>query len=175
MNTTSIFDSKSFGFDIQTSSGDKISFDYLNEKALDSKSSQNGSSISFYELNAYKFSYEGNGIDAQDQIEIEKALEKISPEIKDFFTEEQSDSLTKFADRLDNLLPFTKDENTLGFLKSSLVDTFDKLVSPIQYNRVEDSVLNGTNGPKIEDTFKELRELLDEMLYLLDHGKPMYA
>jgi hypothetical protein len=76
---------------------------------------------------------------------------------------------------IEDIIPFSKDLNSSNFFKSKLIDSFDKLLNPIQFAKVEDAVVNNRDVPNIEQTFKSMQELLDEVLYLLEKGRPIYG
>ena len=120
--------------DIRTSSGDLIELDFNNEKSLEYSSNKDGKSFSFSSLESFSFSYEGNGIDAQDKKEIEAFLKIAQPNIENFVAGlNEGSSLTQpinqLANNIANIFQPVKDkgdENLLNFAKHGLSKAMDK-------------------------------------------------
>lgn len=171
MKSSNLTSSNSFSFDIFTSDGDKLSFDYSDSNSLISDEN----SLLFSATKSYQFEYNGNGISSKDKKEIAQALEKINPLMIEFFTKRDDEPLNQIAKKIEDIVPYSKDSNLQNFVKSSLVDKFDSMLNPLQFSRVRSAVENGKEIPKIEETFKSMREILDEVFNLLDNGRPIYA
>jgi len=120
--------------DIKTSSGDIIELDFNNEKSLEYSSNEQGKSFSFSSLESFSFSYEGNGIDAQDKKEIDAFLKMAQPNIDNFVAGlNEGSSLSKpinqIANNITSIFQPVKDkgdENLLNFAKHGLAKAMDK-------------------------------------------------
>ncbi len=131
----------SFSFDIQTSSGDKISLSLKDNKELDF-SEQKGEnwqkdSFSLKEELGYSFSYSGNGIDKNDKKEIERAMKLIKPIYQKFLENiKKSDKaldanhlLTNSAHDIKSKFPKLNSKDARILLKNKTIDTFDDIFS----------------------------------------------
>ncbi len=120
--------------DIRTSSGDVIGLDFNNEKSLQYSENDKGKSLSFSSMESFSFSYEGDGIDAQDRKEIETFLKMAQPNIDNFVAGlNEGSSLTqpinKLTQNISNLFQPLKEKNDdtlLNFAKNGLVNAMDK-------------------------------------------------
>lgn len=122
--------------DIKTSSGDLIQLDFNNEKSLDYSANENEKSFSFESKESFTFSYEGNGIDAQDRKEIDAFLKMAQPNIDNFVAGlNDGSSLTKpisqLTSNITSLFQPLKDkgEDILNMSKESLVKAMDKAMN----------------------------------------------
>ncbi|MBE0497841.1 MAG: hypothetical protein IBX43_01205, partial [Campylobacterales bacterium] len=82
MNVTTALNAYSqhaLSIDIKTSSGVIIGLTFNNEKSLQYSEDQKGKSFAFSSIESFSFSYEGDGIDAQDRKEIEAFLKIAKP------------------------------------------------------------------------------------------------
>lgn len=85
----------------------------------------------------YKFSYEGNGIDAKDQEEIAKALETLQPRIEEYLKNVEQSGIPSPRDILNRAfdfrqeLPTPKNENHKNAISQALLETFDKSLGTI--------------------------------------------
>ena len=90
---------------MRTSSGDVIRMDFANEQSASMSHSQNKNSsqtsMSFSSMQSFQFSIKSNGIDAQDQKEIDEFMKTAQPFIDNFLKELQDDApgtpVTKLA------------------------------------------------------------------------------
>lgn len=120
--------------DIKTSSGDIIGLNFNNEKSLQYSEDEKGKSFAFSSMESFSFSYEGDGIDAQDRKEIEAFLKIAQPNIDNFVAGlNEGSSLTqpisKLTQNISNLFQPLKDKNDeslLNFAKNGLVKAMDK-------------------------------------------------
>ncbi len=129
-----------FDFKMTTSSGDKIDLSTYKSSQLEIEQYEDNNlkttSISLRETYGYSFSYVGDGIDKQDQKEIDEALKNIKP-LLDFL---QPNSDLKATDKnisdkamdINALLPKAKDENHQNFIKDSLLDEMDKMLKAFE-------------------------------------------
>ena len=82
---------------IKTSSGDTISLAMYDNKEMQyTDVKKNNARIQEFSLSheyGYAFSYEGNGIDKQDQREIQEALKALQPAIKDYMQNVKNDGM----------------------------------------------------------------------------------
>jgi len=133
----SAYSQHSLSIDIKTSSGDVIELDFHNEKSLDYSSDKNGESFAFSSLESFSYSYEGNGIDAQDRKEIKAFLEIAQPNIDNFVAGlNEGSSLTapinKIASEITSIFNPVKeknDDNLLNFVKEGLTNGLDKALA----------------------------------------------
>lgn len=125
-----------FDFSMTTSSGDKISLNLYDNKSTSSSISQDENSktmqMSLRHEQGYSFSYEGNGIDANDQKEIDAAMKEIKPMLNKYLSNVESSkklfggqSLREIASDIGIHLPSPKNENTANYTKDKLLDTVD--------------------------------------------------
>ena len=125
---------ESYNFNMTTSSGDKISISSYHN--LDMKQTSN--SISLREEFGLSFSYKGDGIDAQDKKEIDKAMKQIKPLLDIFklgsgFKADNHNIANKAFD-INSLLPTPKDDNHKNFIKDSLIDIIDEMLKAFDAN-----------------------------------------
>ena len=111
MNTSYAYDSyraHDLNIAMKTSSGDTITMDFANHNAASLSYEQNGNSsktsMSFSSMQSFQFSVESNGIDAQDQKEIDAFMKIAQPFIDNFLKELQQDApktpVTKLANEI---------------------------------------------------------------------------
>ena len=78
-----------FNFSMQTSSGDTINLKMYDEKSTDFSHQEDANSsqttLSLSHSYGYSFKYEGNGIDENDQKEIDQAMKLIQPMLDEYF------------------------------------------------------------------------------------------
>lgn len=130
----------SFDLSIKTSSGDTINLSLYDNKSTSSSFEKNGNSqmasMSLRHESGYSFSYEGNGIDANDKKEIEAAMKEIKPMLDTYLSNVEESkklfggqSLHQIANDIGIHLPKPKDINMANFTKDKLLDTADKSLS----------------------------------------------
>ena len=165
---------------MQTSSGDKISFDFSNHQSASFSHQQNGNSSStqmhFSSMQSFEFNIETNGIDEQDQKEIDAFMKIAQPFIEDFLKELQesapSSPVTKLAHKIASIFEPSRerDENAKNHIKTNIVDMFDRSVEKLKAPE-EKQDLNS-----IEEILKETQKLLEKTLQEFDEfNKKIYA
>ncbi len=156
---------------MRTSSGDVIEMDFANESALCMNSQKNSqgsnSEFSFSSMQSFNYSIKSNGIDEQDQKEIDEFMKVAQPYIDDFLKELSEDAptspVTKMAKDIASIFEPSKlrDEKQTNHVKSSIVDMFDNAISKVKTN---------------DDIFKEVQRLLEKTLQEFDEfNKKLYA
>ncbi len=133
----SAYSQHALSIDIKTSSGDRISLDFNNEKSLEYSSNEKGKSFAFSSTESFSFHYEGNGIDAQDKKEIETFLKIAQPNIDNFMAglnegSSLSEPINKMTHNITDLFRSVKDkgdENLLNFTKHGLTKAVDKALA----------------------------------------------
>ncbi len=142
----------SFSFDLTTSSGDTISLSIYDNKSLAYESFESegssGFSMSLKHEFGYSFSYRGDGIDAQDMKEIEKAMKEIKPLFQKFMENVRETDrmpgvkeLTNLSQKIRSKMPKLESPDALDMLKERSVDTIDELLKTFERN---DKVLNAS-------------------------------
>ena len=165
---------------MKTSSGDVIKLDFANEQSASLQHSQNknGShtTASFSSMQSFSFSIDSNGIDKQDQKEIDAFMKIAQPFIDNFLKELSEDApaspVTKLAHQIAGLFDPNKerDENGLNAIKTNIVKMFD-------------NALNDVKPPKqlsmeetIEKIFQDTQKLLEKTLQEFENfNKELYA
>jgi len=169
----SAYSQHSLSIDIKTSSGDIIELDFNNEKSLDYSSNKNGESFSFSSLESFSYSYEGNGIDAQDRKEIEAFLAIAQPNIDDFVAGlNDGSSLTspinKITSDISNIFNPIKeknDDNLLNFVKEGLTNGLDQaLAREIEPLKQSEEIISHAQR-FLEQMMKHL-DKAEELLYV---------
>lgn len=165
---------------MKTSSGDVIKLDFSNEQSSSLRHSQdkNGSqtTASFSSMQSFSFSIKSNGIDKQDQKEIEAFMKIAQPFIDDFLKELSEDApkspVTKLAHDIAGLFDPNKqrDENELNTIKTNIVKMFEKALKdmkPPENLSIEDT---------IEKIFDDTQKLLEKTLGEFENfNKELYA
>ena len=167
---------------MRTSSGDIIKMDFANEQASSIRHSQNehGSqtSMSFSSMQSFQFSIQSNGIDAQDQKEIDSFMKIAQPFIDNFLKELSEDApgspVTKLAHNIAGLFDpeRERDENSINNIKTNIVKMFDKAVEELEPPKLE----HIDTQKMIEKILKETQKLLEKTLEEFDNfNKNLYA
>ena len=127
---------------MKTSSGDVIKMDFANEQSASISHSQNKNSsqtsMSFSSMQSFHFSVKDNGIDAQDQKEIDEFMKTAQPFIDNFLKELQEDApstpVTKLAHDIASLFKPSRErnENELNNVKTNIVKMFDKAINELE-------------------------------------------
>ncbi len=165
---------------MKTSSGDTINMDFANHSALSlsQKEDENGSqtSMKFSSMQSFQFSIESNGIDAQDQKEIDAFMKIAQPFIDDFLTELKEDApktpVTKLAHEIAAIFDPNRDrsENAKNHLKSNIVDMFDNSMKKLELPEHADM------EKMMDKIFKDAQKLLEKTLKEFDNlNKELYA
>lgn len=159
------YDYNNFNFSMQTSSGDKIDLKMYDEKSseISYKQNQNSTSmmLSLSHSYGYSFKYEGNGIDAQDQKEIDKAMETIKPMLEKYMEnvkESEEDfsiaEITNKAFDINQYLPKTENLATKNYLSDKTLKTIDKILEKAEHQN--------------EKMLKHAQKLFDSLLKQMD-------
>lgn len=130
-----------FSFSMQTSSGDTINLSMYDEKATDFSHQKDANSstttLTLSHSFGYSFKYEGNGIDENDQKEIDQAMKLIQPMLDEYF-KNVNERAPKNADIINNAfdinsyLPKPQESNTKNYLNDKLLKTIDKTLEKEQ-------------------------------------------
>lgn len=158
--------------DIRTSSGDVIELDFSNEKSLNYQKGKEGTSFSFSSMEAFSFSYEGNGIDAQDRKEIEAFLEMAQPNIENFMAGLNEGSsllqpinkLTSNITSLFNPMKGNANEHAMNFAKEGLTKGVDKALANHFKPQEQTTEILSHAQRFLEQMLKQL-DKAEEMLY----------
>jgi len=165
---------------MRTSSGDVIKMDFANEQSasFSHKQNENGSStnMSFSSMQSFQFSIESNGIDAQDQKEIDAFMKIAQPFIDDFLQELEDVApktpVTQLANKIASIFNPNQDraENLNNQIKNSIVDMFDNSLKRFE----EPEHLN--TQEMLEKIFEDTKKLLEKTLESFDNfNKELYA
>ncbi|KFL35331.1 MULTISPECIES: hypothetical protein [unclassified Sulfurospirillum] len=133
----------SFGFSLQTSSGDVIDLSMYDaryaEISQESDGNTQSTTLTLAHAYGYSFHYEGNGIDANDQKEIDAAMEAVQPMMDKYLKSVQESanntnlaSLTNTAYEINAALPQTSDANTQNLINDSLLKSLDNLLAKVE-------------------------------------------
>ena len=136
---TNTYSYNDFNFSMNTSSGDRIDLKMYDEKSeeISYKKDQNSTStmLSLSHSYGYSFKYEGNGIDAQDKKEIDKAMETIKPMLEKYMENVKESEknfniadITNKAFDINQYLPRTENLDTKNYLSDKTLKTIDKIL-----------------------------------------------
>ena len=151
----------SLDFSLQTSSGDTIDLSMYDERSLEVSQEQSGNtsstSLSLSHAYGYSFHYKGDGIDANDQKEIDAAMKLIQPMMDEYLknVEESGNSTsqaktTNTAYDINSKLPTIEDLNTQNYANDSILKSLDKILEKAQKQN--------------EQLLKEAQKLFDSIL-----------
>ena len=150
---------------MQTSSGDKIDLKMYDEKSSEMSYKKDGNStelmLSLKHSYGYSFHYNGNGIDAQDQKEIDKAMETIKPMLEKYM-ENVKDSedgfsmaeITNSAFDIKKKKKKTENLDTKNYLSDQTLKTIDKILEKAENQN--------------EKMLKHVQKLFDSLLKQMD-------
>lgn len=158
---------------MRTSSGDVIEMDFANHQSSSFSHQQNDNAskttMSFSSMQSFHFSVDSNGIDKQDQKEID-AFMKIAKPMIDNFLKELEDTAPKspvsqLAHKIASIFEPSKDrdENEKNNIKTNIVKMFDnaleKLKVPQKLHKEDilEKILEDTKK-LLEKTLKEFNE-----------------
>lgn len=158
---------------MRTSSGDVIKMDFANESSLSMSHSQNANgtkdTMSFASMQSFQFSMETNGIDEQDQKEIDAFMKIAQPFIDNFLKElkdnEQKSPVSKLANKIASIFEPSKerDENEKNHVKTNIVGMFDNSLSKLKESNSFDDIFKDAKN-LLEKTLKEFNEF-NKILY----------
>lgn len=183
MNTSYSLDTyraHDLNINMRTSSGDVIEMDFANHQSASMSYEENASgsktSMSFSSMQSFKFSVDSNGIDAQDQKEIDEFMKTAQPFI-DSFLKELEDAAPKspvsqLAHQIAGIFEpnSQRSENSKNHIKTNIVEMFDKAMKKLELPEKE------TPQEMIEKIFKETQKLLEKTLKEFDEfNKNIYA
>jgi len=165
---------------MRTSSGDVITMDFANHNSTSysKEQNQNGSktSMSFSSMQSFQFSMTGNGIDAQDQAEIDEFMKTAQPFIEDFLKELEdvapSSPVSQIAHKIASIFEPSRDrsEDAKNHIKTNIVEMFDNSM-----NKLELPERNNTQE-MIDKLFEDAQKLLEKTLEAFDDfNKKIYA
>jgi hypothetical protein len=174
MNSTYGLDayrSHDLNISMKTSSGDVIKLDFSNKQSLSMSHQEDENSkkdsLSFSSQQSFHFSVKSNGIDKQDQKEIDAFMKIAQPYIDKFLKElDQSAPKTpvnKLAHKIADIFsPMQdKDENTKNHVKNNIVKMFDNASKQVN---------------SIDKIFSDAQKLLEKTLKEFDSAhKNLYA
>jgi len=145
MQTTGVNNASynSFGFSMQTSSGDTIDLSMYDARSAEIAQENNGNTqtttLSLTHAYGYHFQYKGNGIDANDQKEIDAAMKIAQPMMDEYLKNVQESesntnlaSLTNTAYAINATLPTSSDANTQNYINDALLKSMDDVMSKVQ-------------------------------------------
>jgi len=133
----------SLDFSLQTSSGDTIDLSMYDERSVEMSHEQSGTtsstSLTLSHAYGYSFQYKGNGIDENDQKEIDAAMKLIQPMMDEYLknVEESGNSTsqaktTNTAYDINSKLPTIEDLNTQNYANDSILKSLDKILEKAQ-------------------------------------------
>ena len=171
MNTSYAVDSyraHDLNIAMRTSSGDVIEMDFANHQSSSLKHQQNGNSsqtsMSFSSMQSFQFNIETNGIDKQDQKEIDAFMKIAQPFIDDFLKELKDTApktpVTKLAHQIASIFEPNKDrdENSKNHVKTNIVDMFDNSMKKLKLPAKLDT------ADMMDKIFKDAQKLLEKTL-----------
>jgi len=183
MNTSYGLDSyrsHDLSISMRTSSGDMINMDFSNKQELSLRSqadeSSSSSSMSFSSMQSFKFSIDSNGIDTQDQKEIDAFMEIAQPYIDDFLAELKEDApkspVSKIAQEIASIFEPSKDrsDNQKNHVKNNIVEMFDNSMKKLELPELSNA------QEMIDKLFQDAKKLLEKTLQEFnDFDKLLYA
>ncbi|MBN2817072.1 MAG: hypothetical protein JXQ67_10345 [Campylobacterales bacterium] len=183
MNTNYALDnyrSHELNISMKTSSGDLITMDFSNETSTSIRQMQsdNGSQnfMKFSSMQAFSFSMRGNGLDTQDQKEIDAFMEIAQPYIDNFLeglgSDSQNSPVGKVARDIASVFEPSKEREPAEkeSVKANIVKLFDKALSEFEAPK------QLSPQEMIEKIFNESQKLLEKTLEEFDtFNKMLYA
>ncbi|WP_372998525.1 hypothetical protein [Sulfurimonas sp.] len=168
---------------MKTSSGDVIKMDFANHQSASFSHEQNANgsktSMSFASMQSFQFSVQSNGIDAQDQKEIDAFMKIAQPFIDSFLKELQDAApkspVTQLAHKIASIFEPSKerDENAKNNVKTNIVKMFDDSISKLQ---APDKTEKLDAVDSLEKIFEDAKKLLEKTLKEFDEfNKNLYA
>jgi len=165
---------------MQTSSGDIIKMDFANHQSASysREQSEDGSktNMSFSSMQSFQFSIESNGIDAQDQKEIDAFMKIAQPFVDDFLKELEDvapkSPVSQLAHKIAGIFEPSKerDNNAKNHVKTNIVEMFDNSIKKLELPKNSDKV------DLFEKIFEDAKKLLEKTLKEFDEfNKSLYA
>ena len=165
---------------MRTSSGDVIEMDFANHQSASMSYEQNAggskAQMSFSSMQSFQFSIDSNGIDAQDQKEIDEFMKTAQPFIDSFLKELEDAApkspVSKLAHDIAGIFEpnSERSENSKNHVKTNIVEMFDNAIKrleiPEKLNTQElmDKIIKETQK-LLEKTLKEFDEF-NKVLYV---------
>ncbi|MCR4941665.1 MAG: ATP/GTP-binding protein [Campylobacter sp.] len=162
-NLTAAGSYNNMDFQIQTSSGDKLSLSMFHNQSLKMQKTQgdgfSSQTLTLSRAYGYEFEYEGNGLDANDIKEIQEAMKLIQPSIDKFMENIQNGfnysngDIENLANELKKDMPQSLDLNKANAISKHTLDLFDRLLEQHKADqqllektkRLFDTLLDDTN------------------------------
>ncbi|WP_241856043.1 hypothetical protein [Sulfurimonas lithotrophica] len=165
---------------MRTSSGDEINMDFSNQSSASIRYQKDGGNSSSYmefsSMQSFSFSIKSNGIDEQDQKEIDEFMKIAQPFIDDFLKELSQDApktpVTELAHKVAGIFNPNKerDENNTNNVKNNIVKMFDNSINQLEIPQKE------SRESMIEKIFEDAKKLLEKTLKEFDEfNKSIYA
>lgn len=137
------YSSNNFGFSLQTSSGDTIDLSMYDAYSTEVSQANNGSTqtttLTLSHAYGYNFYYKGDGIDANDQKEIDAAMKQIQPMMDEYLksVQESGSSVTQAkttntAYDINSKLPTIQDTNTQNYANDTILKSLNTLLAKAQ-------------------------------------------
>jgi len=165
---------------MRTSSGDVIKMDFSNQQSSSMHYSKNeeGSqtSLSFSSMQSFQFSIKSNGIDEQDQKEIDAFMKTAQPFIDNFLQELSDDApgtpVTKLAHDIASI--FRPNQERSGdeknIIKTNIVEMFDRALTELESSK------QTSMQESIKKIFEDAQNLLEKTLKEFDNfNQNIYA
>ncbi len=174
------YKSHDLNINMRTSSGDTIEMDFSNKNSssMRHEENQNGSktSMSFSSMQSFQFNIDTNGIDKQDQKEIDAFMKIAQPFIDDFLKELEDvapkSPVSQLAHKIAGFFEPSRerDENSKNHIKTNIVEMFDnslkKLEVPERLNTQD----------MLKKIFEDAQKLLEKTLQEFDNfNKNVYG
>ncbi|MEA1891144.1 MAG: hypothetical protein U9N33_00365 [Campylobacterota bacterium] len=165
---------------MKTSSGDVIEMDFANHNSASLKHEQNSNGsktqMSFSSMQSFQFSMQTNGIDAQDQKEIDEFMKIAQPFIDNFLKELEdvapSSPVSQLAHKIAGIFEpdRDRDQDAKNHVKTNIVETFDQSMKKLEIPDSDD------RADMIDKIFEDAKELLERTLQEFDeYNKNLYA
>ncbi len=165
---------------MRTSSGDELTLDFSNKKSTSIRHNEDSqgssSSMKFSSEQSFSFSVKTNGIDAQDQKEIEEFMKVAKPYIDDFLKELSEDApktpVTQLAHKVASMFDPSKDrdQNNIYNVKTNIVEMFDRSLNQLEIPE------KTSKEEMIEKIYEDAKKLLEKTLKEFDEfNKEIYA
>jgi len=165
---------------MRTSSGDEIRMDFSNHTSSSMEYKQNEgaslSSMKFSSEQSFEFSVKTNGIDAQDQKEIDEFMKIAQPYIDNFLKELSQDApktpVTQLAHKVASIFDPNKDrdQNNINNVKTNIVEMFDRSLNQLEIPQ------KSSKEEMIEKIYEDAKKLLEKTLKEFDEfNKSIYA
>ena len=183
MNTSygiNTYQAHDLNISMRTSSGDTIKMDFANHNSssMTRKESENGTqtSATFSSMQSFQFTVDSNGIDKQDQKEIDAYMKIAQPYIDSFLKEFEDvapgSPVSKVAQEITNVFEPSKerDENSKNNIKTNIVEMFDRSMQELNIPE------KTSTENLLEKMATNTQKLLEKTLEAFDdYNKKLYA